>query len=162
ERRATIRKFARIGGVLVSLAVVFGVLGVWALLQRSEAKQATRSATSLALASAAKDQVEAHLPGSLLLGLDAYRASPRPAAAGAAHVRGPPLLGLDAYRGSRSPEAASALTEALEAARKSGAESILRGDPSGVRAIAVSPDGRTLASADFAGTIRLWDIRDRV
>jgi WD40 repeat protein len=137
ERRAAIRKFARIGGVLLSLAMVFGVLGVWALVQRSEAKQATRSATSLALASAAKEQLEGHLPVSLLLGLEAYRASP-------------------------SPEAASAMTEALEAARESGAESILRGDQGGVRAIALSPDGRTLASADFAGTIRLWDIQARV
>jgi WD40 repeat protein len=134
ERRAAIRRFARIGGVLLSLAIVFGVLGIWALVQRSEAKQATRSATSLALASAAQDQLEGHLPVSLLLGLEAYRAS-------------------------ASPQAASAMTEGLEAARKSGAESILRGDPGGVRAIALSPDGRTLASADFAGTIRLWDIR---
>jgi WD40 repeat protein len=137
ERRAAIRKFARIGGVLLSLAIVFGALGIWALVQRSEAKQATRSATSLALASAAKEQLGGHLPVSLLLGIEAYRASP-------------------------SPEAASAMTAALEAARESGAESILRGDQGGVRAIALSPDERTLASADFAGTIRLWDIQARV
>jgi len=137
ERRAAIRKFARIGGVLLSLAIVFGVLGIWALIQRNEATQATKSATSLALASAAKEQLDGHLPVSLLLGFEAYRASP-------------------------SPEAASAMTEALEVARASGADSILRGDQGGVRAIALGPDGRTLAAGDFTGTIRLWDVRDRV
>ncbi len=135
-RRATYRKFARIGGVLVTLVAVFAALGAWALIQRGEAKRATRSATSLALASAARDEVGRHLDLSLLLGLEAYRASP-------------------------SAEAASSMVSALAAARRSGAEAILRGDRRGVRAIAFSPDGRTLASADFNGAIQLWDTHAR-
>ena len=135
-RRATYRRFARIGGVLAALVAVFAALGAWALIQRGEAKRATRSATSLALASAARDEARGHLDLSLLLGLEAYRASP-------------------------SAEAASSMVGALEAARRSGAEAILRGDRRGVRAIAFSPDGHTLASAGFNGAIQLWDARAR-
>ena len=136
-RRAAYRKFARIGGVLTMLVAVFAALGIWALIQRSDAKRATRSAASLALASAAKDEVATHLDLSLLLGLEAYRKSP-------------------------SGEAASAMVGALEAARRSGADAILRGDRNGVRAIAFSPDGHTLASAYFDGAIQLWDTRARL
>jgi WD40 repeat protein len=136
RRRAAVRRFTRIGGVLLLLATVFAALGVWALVQRNEARSATRSATSLALAAAAKDQVDDHVEQSLLLGLEAYRASP-------------------------SPEASSALVGALETARRSGAEAILRGERKGVRTIAFSPDGSTLAAADFDGTIRLFDTKAR-
>ena len=136
-RRAAYRKFARIGAVLTALVAVFAALGIWALIQRSGAKRATRSATSLALASAAKDEVGRHVDLSLLLGLAAFRVSP-------------------------SAEAASSMVGALEAARDSGAEAILRGDRKGVRAIAFSPDGHTLASADFNGVIQLWDTRTRM
>jgi WD40 repeat protein len=136
-RRAALRKFARIGGVLLALVAVFAALGVWALVQRDSAVQATRSATSLALASAATDEVARHPDVALLLGLEAYRASP-------------------------SAEAASAMVDGLETARRSGAEAILRGDANGIRAIALSPDGQTLASADFDGAIQLWDTSARV
>jgi hypothetical protein len=50
RRRATVRRFARVGGVLLLLVGVFATLGIWALVQRNEARSATRSATSLALA----------------------------------------------------------------------------------------------------------------
>lgn len=136
RRRATVRRFARVGGVLLLLVAVFATLGIWALVQRNEARSATKSATSLALASAAKEQLPGNVDEALLLALEGYRESP-------------------------SPDAASAMVESLSAARRSGAVAILRGHPRGVRAIAWSPDERTVASADFNGTLRLWDVQER-
>jgi WD40 repeat protein len=136
RRRAVVRRFARIGGSLLLLVAVFATVGIWALVQRSEAQSATRAATSFALASTARAQLAKRSDTSLLLGLEAYRASP-------------------------TADAASAMVEALEAARRSGAEMILRGGMDGVRAIAFSPDGRTLAGADFDGGLRLWDTEAR-
>ena len=80
-RRAAFRKFARVGSVLVALVAVFAALGIWALVQRSEARSASRSATSLALASAARQELGRHVDVSVLLGFQAYRASPSPQAA---------------------------------------------------------------------------------
>ena len=136
-RRAAIRRFARVGGVLLALVAVFAGLGIWALLQRNDAVHATQSATSLALSAAARGQLPAHVDRALLLSLEAYRSSP-------------------------SADAASTMVDALETARRSGAAAILRGDPGGIRAVASSSDGRTLASSDFTGAIQLWDVRDRV
>ena len=63
-RRLALRRYVRIGGVLLSLVAVFAALGVWALVQRGEAitakndaRKAANSATSLVLASAAGEQV---------------------------------------------------------------------------------------------------------
>ena len=136
RRRAVFRRFARVGGVLLGLATVFAALGTWALVQRSEARTATRSATSLALASEALAQLSDHPELSLLLGLEAIRAN-------------------------SGAEASNAMVAALEASRRSGAEATLRGGADGVRTIAYSPDGGTLASADFDGTVRLWDTNAR-
>ena len=47
SRRATIRRFAVVGGALLALVAAFAALGIWALVQRSDANSAASSATSL-------------------------------------------------------------------------------------------------------------------
>ena len=137
ERRAAVRRLVRVGGSLLAIAAVFAALGIWALVQRAEARRATASATSLALASSAERQLDdGRIETALLLGLDAYEASP-------------------------SAEAKSSMIRALEAARSSGADAILRGFRNGVRAVAFDPRGRTLATASFDGPIQLWDVATR-
>lgn len=136
ERRAALRRLVRVGSILLSLVAVFAALGIWALIQRSDAKRAASSAASLALASESHAQLSGHIDRALLLGLAAYTTSPTTAATGA-------------------------MAAALESPRLADTESILRGGSDGVRALAFSSDGRTLASADFDGTLRLWDVRAR-
>ncbi|GAA1277191.1 hypothetical protein GCM10009677_33930 [Sphaerisporangium rubeum] len=63
-------------------------------------------------------------------------------------------LAVAAWRISPTDEAAAALT-ALVAERRT----VLVGHTEDVSAIAYSPDGRWLASTDWAGVVRLWDPR---
>jgi WD40 repeat protein len=136
RRRARRRKFLIPIVAASAIAAILAAFSVFALSQRNAAVRSRDSATSLALASAANGQLAAHPEVSLLLALDAYRASP-------------------------GTQATSSMISALENTRRSGPEAILRGHTNPLSSIAFSPNGRVLATADSGGGVRLWDPRSR-
>ena len=64
------------------------------------------------------------------------------------------ILAIEGLERATTAEATASLRRALEASR---IRIVLRGHQSAVWSIAVSPDGRQLASGDAVGSIRLWD-----
>jgi WD40 repeat protein len=131
DRRATRRRFARAGGVLLALIASFAALGIWALVQREDAKRAASSAASFALAASARAQLDTRPDESLLLALEAV------------HLKS-------------SPDAQSSMISALEVAQASGADAILRGPAGPIHTIALSPNGRVLASRGSDGAVSVW------
>jgi WD40 repeat protein len=132
EMRRRRRRMLVGAGALVALVAVFATLSIWALIERGNARDATRHATWSAVASTAKGLADSRLGDSLLLGLAASQNDPTPAAR-------------------------SAMTSALERAQDSGARTILIGHTGAVLAIDVSSDG-VVASGGQDGTVRLWDV----
>ena len=132
EMRRRHRRMVIGAGALLALVAVFATLSIWALILRANARDATRHATWLAVASTAKDLADSRLGDSLLLGLAANQNDPKPAAR-------------------------SAMTSALEQAEESGARTVLIGHTGAVVAIDASSDG-VVASGGQDGTVRLWDV----
>jgi WD40 repeat protein len=69
------------------------------------------------------------------------------------------LLSLEALRLRDTAESRSALLTALQ--RNPQLVSFLHGDGSAANSVAVSPDGRTLASGTASGAVILWDVAGR-
>ncbi len=116
-RRLARRRFAKIGGVLLALVVVFGALGIVALVQRQHAARATETAKWLTLASNADGQLDTNFDVALLMDLEVLENQP-------------------------SIQSRGAIIFALAAARRSGAQTILRSHQDSVRGDPFRPNGK--------------------
>jgi WD40 repeat protein len=132
RRVAARRRGVTLGAVVVALALAVG-LALLAFVQRNDAIRQRNEAVSLALGSTARDHLADRLDISMLLGLEAYRSSP-------------------------GVQAESSLVAAFEAALRSGATAILHHSVP-LHSVALSPNGGTLASGAYDGSIHLWDLR---
>jgi WD40 repeat protein len=137
ERRHDRRRLLVFASVAAALLLVIAGVVVLALEARNQSNTARRernSVTALALSSAAVAQSDKRIDVPLLLALGAY--------------------GID-----QNLQSQDALMRALIDLRKSGAAAMMHGHRGPVQAVAVSPDGGSIASAGTDGTVRLWSVR---
>ena len=178
ERRRS-RIAASIAGGLLLTVIVVGALAVLAVLGQRDARRQEAEATSVALASAARDQLDARPDVSLLLALAALEAKDRPEARNsmiAAREAAGPGAAVGIMRGHTDVVHGAAFVlrgRAIVAAGEDGR--ILVWDaathrrigrpfasaPTTFTALAVSRDGSTLAAGARDGRIRLWDVASR-
>ena len=136
QRRANRRLRTLLAGTAIFLAVAV-VAGLFALVQRNHARSAQRTAQAQALQSDAERvgtlaQTEPNLDLSLLLAVAGVKLEDRP------ETRGDLLAALQ-----RTPSAFR----------------FIRPSTSEITAIAISPDGKLMATGDAAGAVRFEDLR---
>jgi WD40 repeat protein len=131
ERRRARLFSALLAGALVLLLIAIGAV-VLAEVNRSRADSAQKAAESGQLAAQAVADFQGGRLGRAL------------------------LLSIEAYKTAHSAQARNVLVEGLE--KTQGMVGYLPGQDGGVNAVAVSPNGRTLASGDADNTVVLWDL----
>jgi WD40 repeat protein len=125
------RAVAAIAAGVALIAAVVAVLAVLAIQGRDDARRQAASATSVALASASRDQLGSHPDVALLLALGALKAQDR-------------------------PEARRAMVAARETVGHGAAVGIMRGHTGAVNDVAFAQQGRTIVSAGHDGEIMFW------
>ncbi len=134
ESRRRNRRLRVLAGGLGLLVLAAAGLAVLAIRQTSRAEEQGRVALSRALAGQADAQLGRRLDQAL-------------------------LLALEAYRNERTPEARSALLAAVQRTR--GFEAIMGGQHELATSVAVSADGKTIASGGADGEVVIWSVARR-
>jgi WD40 repeat protein len=172
RRLATKRQRRLLSGVSVALVVALVLAGV-ALLQRSHAVDAERTAQSGQMATEATSLLATNAPLSAMVSVKAGRRAPttqaRDALAAAAQLPIDGILndGGDVDAVAYSPDGKMIATAAddpndkggrLVIWSRSGQKRVTWNDGSFVDSLAFSPDGKTIASGDIDGHVRLWNV----
>jgi WD40 repeat protein len=133
HRRAVRLARAAVAGLTV-LALAATAGGVVAVNQRDEARRQARLATSRQLAATATSLVDTQYDLALLLAVEGFRAD-------------------------ETPQARSTLFSVLE--RNPQHVAFLRGHKGTATAVELTPDGRSIVSADTGGAVIVWDVDRR-